>query len=81
MNNKQLPSLASFEDKRVTQGLKFILGGAVEQTAGGTNAPGGGDYVADAVSGNRKIYGLCKNHVDGEAFFVSKEYKDWLAGY
>lgn len=85
LKNKALPSLAAFENKKITEGLKFILGGnTVTHTEGGTMYGQDGtvlfDYVADAFSGTSGIYGLCREHGSAEEFFTSASYQDWLSG-
>jgi hypothetical protein len=83
MNIKQLPSLASFEDKRITSGLKYILGGTavITKTEGGhmSEEAGGHDYVCDAYSGGSKTYGLCRNHATAADYYASQDYTDWVA--
>ena len=77
-----MPSLATFEDKRVTGGLRFVIGGAYKKTEGGHMSPEAGsmDYVADAKNEQSGvgIYGLCKNHPTSTEFFNSDEFNNWV---
>lgn len=71
-----LPALSVFEDKRITSGLRYIIGGAVTRT--GPGRIGDEDYCADASNGTATIFGLCKNHKTADAFFVSAEFNDFI---
>lgn len=77
-----LPSLAAFEDKRVTTGLRFVIGGAYKKTEGGhmSEEAGSLDYVADAMNEATGvgIYGLCRNHATSTEFYNSDEFNKWV---
>lgn len=82
LRSTKLPSLAAFADKKITTGLKYIMGGATwTRTQGGhmEDTQGGADFHADAVSGDHKAYGLCKSFKSAEEWFASAEFRNWAA--
>lgn len=81
MTKKTLPSIAEFEDKRITTGLKFIIGGAsYTKTSGGWMNDGGGgkiDYVADATYGTETSRGFCSHHENADSWYSSDNFRAW----
>lgn len=79
-----LRSLDAFADKSITSGLKYIWGGATQDTEGdrhtGTFPEQNFDYVADVrnTSTGGTLYGMCSGYANAAAFFAGDAYKEFV---